>query len=499
LRNLTNEQKRAIAEQAKIELARRSLEDFLIYESGGTWKTARHLKLLCSKLEAIERGEIRRLMVFMPPRHGKSEVVSKKFPAWYLGRNPHKEVIEASYAADLAYDFSRIARDTLKEWGPKLWGVDVAEGNSGVTRWGIKDTRGGFTAAGVGGPITGRGAHLAIIDDPFKNWEEAQSKVIRDKVFEWYRSTLRTRLAPGGAIVLVLTRWHEDDLAGRLLKLAESGEGERWEVISLPAVAEDENDAIGRKPGEVLWPERFPPEEYEQMKKAVGSHIWIALYQQRPRDLDGGAFKPSWFKWYTKNEISFHDDAWWYRDERMTLYQGVDPAISEKESADDFVIATVGVTESNKILLLDIYHGHLEFTEQVKMIIKKYQEWLPERVGIETNAYQRALKQEVIRRAMIPVKGLNHVGDKYTRIMTMTPFFENGQFYMRQALDNEPGWIDMSYLPHIRIHEKFRKTYEQMINYGPKAAHDDILDAIQNTFEVGKLKMVENEYFKYVN
>jgi len=150
------------------EDAKNNLAWFIEYDGRGLWQPARHLEMLCYKLEAIERGELKRLMVFMPPRHGKSEVVSKKFPAWYLGRNPDKEIIISSYAAELAYDFSRIARNTFREWGPRLWGLNLADDSGAVGRWGIQGHRGGLTAAGVGGPITGRGANVAIIDDPIK-------------------------------------------------------------------------------------------------------------------------------------------------------------------------------------------------------------------------------------------------------------------------------------------------------------------------------------------
>ena len=204
-------------------------------------------------------------MVFMPPRHGKSEVVSKKFPAWFLGRNPDKEIIISSYAADLAYDFSRIARNTFREWGPKLWGLNLADDSGAVGRWGIQGRRGGLVAAGVGGPITGRGAHVAIIDDPFKNYEESASETVREKVLNWYKSTLRTRLAPGGAIVLVMTRWHEKDLAGELETAMTEEDGEQWEIIELPAIAK-ENDILGRQPGEPLWPARYPLTELRATK-----------------------------------------------------------------------------------------------------------------------------------------------------------------------------------------------------------------------------------------
>jgi predicted phage terminase large subunit-like protein len=186
-----------------MELAKRHLLDFMLLDGRGQWQQANHLDILCSKLEAVEQGTLKRLMVFLPPRSGKSEVTSKKFPAWYLGKHPDREIILSSYAADLAYDFSRIARTTLEEWG-SLWGVELSEKSSAVNRWGLQGFRGGMMAAGVGGPITGRGAHVALIDDPIKNWQDAQSVVLRERAYNWYKTTLRTRLAPGGAIVLVM-------------------------------------------------------------------------------------------------------------------------------------------------------------------------------------------------------------------------------------------------------------------------------------------------------
>lgn len=416
MRNLTSDHKRIIAEMAKQEMSRRSLEEFLIYESHGNWQSARHLKLLCSKLEAAERGEIKRLMVFMPPRHGKSEVVSKKFPAWFLGRNPHKEVIISSYAAELAYDFSRIARDTLKEWGPQLWDVDVAEGNGGVTRWGIEGTRGGFTAAGVGGPITGRGAFLAVCDDPFKNWEEAQSKVIRDKVFEWYRSTLRTRLAPGGVIVLVMTRWHEDDLAGRLLDYAKSGEGEEWEVISLPAVAED-GDALGRNIDEVLWPERFPPHEYAKMKKAVGSHIWVSLYQQRPSPMDGGIIKRSWWKFY-KAAPKFEQ-----------VIQSWDCTFKDSDSSDYVVGQVWGKAGADKYLL-DQVRARMGLPETLQAIRSMTAKWPNAHTKlIEDKANGPAVIQ-MLKREISGLIAVNPEGGKVVRAAAVSPEIEAGNVYL---------------------------------------------------------------------
>jgi len=284
--------------------AKSSLAFFLEYESSTidektgeriiAWQRAQHLELLCSKLEQIDKGELKRLIVTMPPRHGKSETATKKGPAWLLGRDPQREIIISTYGADLAYDFSRIARETMREYGPEIFGVELSKESSSVGRWELKGYRGGLTAAGVGGPITGRGAHIGIIDDPYKNEEEAYSPAYRDKVWNWYQTTFRTRLAPNGAIILIQTRWHEDDLAGRLVAEMEEG-GEKWDVLNLPAVAE-EDDPIGRNPGEPLWPERYPIEELEAIKSSIGTRWFAALYQGSPRPQEGTMFNREWFK-----------------------------------------------------------------------------------------------------------------------------------------------------------------------------------------------------------
>lgn len=434
----------------------------------------------------------------MTPTHN-SELGTIHFPAWYLMRNPHRRVIIASYAANLAYTFSRRIRALVREFGKQLFDVELDPQSSKVDEWDLHGHHGKFIAAGVGGPITGQGAGLFIIDDPFKNAEEANSPVVRQKVWDWYTSTAYTRLEPDGAVVITLTRWHDDDLAGRLLKEMQNG-GEQWEILQLPAIYDEDAqklgiDPLGRSVGESLWPSRFDVQALRRIQTAVGSYVWSALYQQRPQDLAGGGFKAHWFKWYTRNEISFDGENWFFRGETMKLFQGVDPAISEKTESDDFVIFTAGITETHKIIVLDVFYDHLDFPEQVKTIIRKYQEWLPERVGIEINAYQRALKQQVVRDALIPVKQLDHRGDKFTRIMSMTPFFENGQIYLRMALDDEAGFVDQARLPQIKIHAKMKRLYEQAVTYSAKATHDDLLDAFQNIFDTAKPKMSQNEYY----
>jgi predicted phage terminase large subunit-like protein len=427
--------------------ARESLAFFLEYESGGTWLPARHLDLLCSKLEAVERGGIKRLMVFMPPRHGKSEVVSKKFPAWFLGRNPAKEIIISSYSAELAYDFSRLARNTLREWGQRLWNINVAQDSAAVGRWGIKGHRGGLTAAGVGGPITGRGANVAIIDDPFKNWQDAASLTIRDAVWDWYRSTLRTRLAPGGAIVLVMTRWHEDDLAGRLLKEAQQG-GEQWEVISLPAVAEDE-DILGRKSGDPLWPERFNGTELDAIRIAVGSRVWAALYQQRPSPDEGGIFKRHWWQFYKLMPERFDE-----------IIQSWDMTFKDSKSSD-YVVGQVWGRKGADKYLLDQVRSQMDFPATIQAVRTLSAKWPQARAKLVEDkangpAVIATLKREIS--GLIPV---NPEGGKEVRAQAVSPDVEAGNVYLP----------DPSIAPWIHDFIEETATF-------PNGTHDDQVDSM---------------------
>lgn len=464
--HLTNEQRKQLAELAKLELARRSLEEFLQYESYGTWKTAKHLKMLCSKLEAVERGEIKRLMVFMPPRHGKSETSTKKFPAYFLGKHPDKEVIISSYSADLAYDFSRIARNTLKEWGAKLWGVEVSKDSGAVGRWGIEGTRGGLTAAGVGGPITGRGAHVAIIDDPFKNWQDAASKVIRDNVWDWYRSTLRTRLAPNGAVILVMTRWHESDLAGLLLEEAKNGTGEQWEVISLPAVAE-ENDVLGRKEGEVLWPERFPPQEYDNIKKAVGSRLWISLYQQRPSPDEGQIFRRNWWKFYKQAPSSFEE-----------IIQSWDCTFKETNTSD-FVVGQVWGRIGADRYLLDQTRARMDFPATITAIRSMSSKWpQANSILVEDKANGPAVIA-MLQRELSGIIPVNPEGGKIVRAQAVSPQIEAGNVFIPDP--SIANWIH---------------DYMEEFAAFPNGAHDDMVDS--TTQALNRLMQNVNGWFEWL-
>jgi predicted phage terminase large subunit-like protein len=317
-----------------------------------SYQVAEHHRTLAESLERVANGECKRLMVFMPPRHGKSQLTSMQFPAWFIGRHPEKEIICASYAQELAAHFGREVRNLVSD--PEFestFGVTLAPDSTAKHRWNT-NIGGSYVAAGVGGSITGRGAHLLVIDDPVKNREDADSEIYREKVWDWYRSTAFTRLMPGGAVVLVMTRWHDDDLAGRLLE----HDGDQWEVITLKAIEDD-------KP---LWPEWYNIEALEQIRSTVGPREWSALYQQSPTPDEGDYFKREWIQWY--------DEAPQYNE--LAIYGASDYAVTDG-GGDYTVHGVIGVDHEDNIYLLDWWKGQTASDEWVNIAISMMRQWNP--------------------------------------------------------------------------------------------------------------------------
>ncbi|WP_051311611.1 terminase large subunit domain-containing protein [Zooshikella ganghwensis] len=271
-----------------------------------TVEPAEHHQLINTTLEKVERGEIKWVMLFMPPGSAKSTYASVVFPTWFMGRNPSKNIISTSYGSDLAKKFGRKCRAiTRSEAFEKVFNTTLNQDNQAVDNWSL--TNGAtYMAGGILSGITGNRADGLIIDDPVKGHEQAESDVLRDKTWDAYLTDLRTRLKPSGWIIIIQTRWHEDDLSGRILPLGYEGQsgwvnardGEAWYVICLQALCEREDDPLGRELGEYLWTDWFSPAHWEQEKLSQGSRNWDALYQQRPAPAEGGLIKRAWIRRY---------------------------------------------------------------------------------------------------------------------------------------------------------------------------------------------------------
>ena len=340
-------------------------------------------KDICQRLEQFSRDvadkKSPRLMLFMPPRHGKSTLASVSFPAWHLGRNPSHEFISCSYSGSLAMAFSRKVRGLLREDGYKAAFKSRLDPTSQSAEAWLTTDGGGYVAAGVGGGITGKGAHILLIDDPVKNREDAESQNNRDSNWDWYTSTAYTRLAPGGGVLVILTRWHDDDLAGRLLKQGENG-GDDWEVVRYPAIAEA--DEQFRKVGDALHPERYDLEALKRIERAVGPRDWSALYQQNPVADDGDYFTRDMIQYYDPEDID---------QDRMKYYAAWDLAIGKNDRNDYTVGMIIGVDEWDQLFICDVVRGRFDGFELVEQILDLYELWKPSIIGIEKGHIEMAL------------------------------------------------------------------------------------------------------------
>jgi predicted phage terminase large subunit-like protein len=336
-------------------MARKSLIKFTEYTLP-EYSCSQHHEKIAAALERVERGECKRLMIFMPPRHGKSELTSRRFPAWFLGRNPDRQIIACSYNSDLANDFGREVRNIVgnHEYQSVFEGIELAKDSKAADRWHTREG-GSYVAAGVGTSITGRGAHILLIDDPVKDREEADSEVSRKKVWNWYTSTAYTRLMPGGAVVLIQTRWHEDDLAGRLKEAEKNGTGDKWEVLELPAIDNR---------GQALWPAWYPFEVLEQIRSVIGLRDWNALYQQEPTPDEGTYFKRKWFLRYD------------ILPRGLNVYGASDYAVTE-DGGDYTVHGVFGIDEFDDIYVLDWYFDQTETIHWIDAYCRLVNKWKP--------------------------------------------------------------------------------------------------------------------------
>jgi predicted phage terminase large subunit-like protein len=399
--------------------AARSLIAFTEYTKRD-YEQAPHHRLIAEHLEAIERGELNRLMVFMPPRHGKSELASIRFPAWYMGRNPSREIISCGYGQQFTEEFGRKVRNLVadRDFRCVFPGVTLAPDSQAAGRWNTS-RGGGYRAGSVGGGsgrgITGKSAHLLLIDDPIKGYEEAESQLIRDKVWQWYLTEAYTRQMKVFAAVMVLTRWHWDDLAGRALEQQKAG-GDKWTVLSLPGINEK---------NEALWPEYFPLERLEAIRTTIGPRNWSSLYQQRPTPDEGGYFERRWFRYYDSPP------------EHLTRYGASDYAVTA-EGGDFTVHIVVGVSPADDIYLLDLWREQTAadvWIETYLALVGKHQPhmWAAEKGVIEKSLAPYIAKAQEERGIYQALKGYASSADKPTRARSIQARLANGKVYFPRS------------------------------------------------------------------
>ena len=410
------------------------------------YRTAPHHVSMAADLEAVESGAITRLLLTTPPRHGKSELVSRRFPAWYLGRHPRHQIIAASFGASLAYDFSRLARASYASAEHRRVFPDSAlAGDSAAVQIWHTAHGGVYRAAGVGGAITGAGAHVVILDDPIKSREEADSEVYRDRTWEWWRNDVLSRLMPDergvpGRVVVVMTRWHDDDLAGRLLE----HEPERWTVRHWPALSDT---------GEALWPERYSDQYLEALRDTVGPRAWNSLWQGRPTPDTGTYFDRSWLVRGDPPPAA-----------EMRYYGASDYAISESDGADYTVHLVVGVDTSDRMWVVDLYRERAHTGRWVNAAVDLMERWKPDGWAEERGAIIKSVGPWL-------VQTMNERGVHCVRHPLVSDADKSVRARSIQARMATRGL----YIPR---HALWSDTLERELLTFPAGRHDDIVDAL---------------------
>lgn len=427
---------------------------FWLQRSFPEWKWRwPYQQCIYTRLNKLTAGRSNRLMIFLPPRHGKSEMVTIRYTAWRLLQEPKLNVILGSYNQRLANKFSR----RVKRIVDGIAGTqDITIGDTqsalmkraaSVSEW--ETTGGGVVrAVGVGAGIAGFGAGLIVIDDPVRNRSDAESATFRDKAFDWFNDDIYTRLEPKASIILIQTRWHEDDLAGRLLKEQDSG-GEKWDVISLPAIAED-GDELGRKPGNALCPARYNIAALEKTKRKLGSYSFSALYQQNPVPAAGGTFKRAWFR-------NIVDSA----PPNLRWARGYDLAVSTKTTADHTASFRCAYDRYGNLYIADGLRRRIEYPDQRRYIIERMAAEPATEHCVESALHGKALVQDLRSDPRVRRYALREVqvdSDKLTRALAWLNLAEAGKVFLVRG-----PWID--------------DFIDEVCRF-PSGKHDDQVDAV---------------------
>ncbi len=410
--------------------ARTNFRDFVSYTFQRYKENWHHVKV-SQALQEVADGLLDRLMVNLPPRHSKTELASRRFPAFFLGKNPTGKVIGCSYSADLAKSVSRDVQRIMTSARyaslfpeTAIHGAPNAPLGAGVWKRSSQEFEtighaGTYRAAGIGGPITGQGMTLGIVDDPFKNAEEADSRLNRERVWDWYQTTFLTRDEGNAKIVCVFTRWHEDDLAGRILENAKKT-GERWKVINFPALKEQDGDPEDpRKVGAALWPEKFSEEHLIRTRSTISARWWSSLYQQRPAPIQGAILKREYWKYYEPGE----EPPFLYK------FHSWDTAHGSKEGDARSVCTVWGATQED-LFLLDVWKGRVEFPELKAQAVALASRDLPGFVLVEDKASGKDLIPELRRGTRLPIVPVQVTKDKETRAHAASPVIESGRVFL---------------------------------------------------------------------
>lgn len=416
------------------------------------YSEAIHHVAIAELLEKMERGEILRAIITMPPRHGKSELCSRRFPPWFIGKNAYRQVIFCTYSQEFADDFGREWRDIIKTpvYRQVFPGVELKKDSQAADRMNITMNGtpygGVMVAVGIGGAVTGRGADLALIDDPIKNKEEADSALIRDQRWNWFTSTLMTRLMPGGAVLIVLTRWHEDDIVGRIFnpEYVDPEEAKTWTVLSLPA----------EKDGKALWPERYPIKVLESIRKTVGPRVWSALYQQRPAPEDGLYFTKSMIRTYQPQDLPVN----------LRIYAASDHAVTVKQENDPNVLGCIGVDSDDVIWVLpDLIWERMETERTVEEMLSLMRRRKPMIWWAEDDVINKAIGP-FLRKRMREEK-------VYCSIWPMRPTKDK-----RARARSIQGRMQMGMVRFPAFAPWWPAALAELLSFGSGGKHDDFVD-----------------------
>jgi hypothetical protein len=443
-------------------LSKESLEVWAEWQLG--LSPAIHHKLIIEKLEQLERGDIEILFLFLPPGSAKSSYGSIVFPSWFLGRNPTKSVICASHTNELAEKFGRKVRNIVSgdDFRETFGGISVSKDSSAAGRW-ETSSGGEFYACGLGGSVTGRRADLGVIDDPVASREVADSELMREKAWDWFKSDFLTRLKPGYRLLFIMTRWHEDDLGGRALEFF----GDRAKIVKIPMEAM-KHDVLGRSEGERLWSEWFTSQMIEDAKQ--DPRAWSALYQQEPRPIGGGEFKKRW--------VNYYDDVNHSTMKKIMLVDsssGRKPTDVTKKNRNDYTsIWIIGLGTDENYYALDIARDRFNLVSRSDAVFKLHRKWKPEQVRYEQ--YGMMADIEHIRSEMnrkeyrFPIIEVAGKTRKEDRIRRLVPLMQTGRFWMPKDL-----WYTQENGEVIDLVDAFVNT--ELVAF-PVSIHDDMLDSL---------------------